>query len=155
MVLPNVRFSSSSGRVGHPTRRILKERKLGMFPGITSSRGTSLLFRTLWTSGLHGLYPPIQLVPLTISCWHCHQREFSPRTRNRMQNKSCTVNSKCDQGRPSRGGKLCFEIEGINNKRQPAACLSQVTCGNVHVPSYAPNIPTTEHFLRTRAFKAF
>ena len=71
-----------------------------------------------------------------ISILYCHQREFSPRTRNRMQNKSCTVNSKCDQGRPSRGGKLCCEIEGINNKRQPAACLSQVTCGNVHVPSY-------------------
>ena len=125
--LPNIRFHIASGRVGDSILRVLKERKPGLFPGITPSYGTSLLFRMQRTSGPRELYPPMQLVPLTISSWHCHQRELSPRTRNRMKNKSGIVNVKCDQGWDSSGGRSCGGNGGggrstIKESLLPASC---------------------------------
>lgn len=99
VVLSYVKFNNSSGKIRHPIWRVLQEREFWIFSGITSSYGTSLFFRMLRNSGPHGFHPPIQLVPLTISSWHCHQSKFSPRTWNRMKNKSCIVNLKCNWDR--------------------------------------------------------
>lgn len=61
---PNVRFSSSSGRVGRPTLRILKERKLGNVSGIRPLQALSQDARPLASMDF---ILPYSLVPLTIA----------------------------------------------------------------------------------------